>query len=80
MYKTFKEIKYGEFFYDCNGDLCVKVKTVNANEEFFWANEGFNAISFSEDNYYREWFEENSNEEFKIVTDNTEILGVMMGW
>ena len=79
MYKTFKEINYGEFFYDCNNDLCVKVRTVIADERLFWADEGFNAISFGENgHYYREWFE-NDNTEFKIATD-TEVLNLMVGW
>ena len=79
MYKTFKEIRCGEFFYDGNNDLCVKVQTVIADEQLFWANESFNAISLCENgNYYREWFE-NNDEKFKMASD-TEVLDAMVGW
>lgn len=81
MYKTFKEIKCGEFFYNGNNDLCVKVQTVVADEELFWADESFNAINLCENgNYYREWFKENSNEKFKTVADDTEVLNLVVGW
>lgn len=79
MYKTFKEIKCGEFFYDGNNDLCVKVKTVIADEELFWASESFNAINLCENiNYYRKWFE-NNDEKFKMASD-TEVLNLIVGW
>ena len=62
----FKEIKEGQFFFDGNHDLCVKVKPVFDTEDLYCGDEKFNAIELGEDgHYYRRWY----NDDYFITED-----------
>lgn len=75
----FKEIKEGQFFYDGNHNLCVKVKPVRDTEDLYWSDESFNAIELYENGqFYRRWFDDDYFITEDEIINDTKILEILV--